>query len=65
MIKLCVEKYCHNCAFFKADIEEPDGVTFDGNGNVFASDDYIVRCLHESRCKHAVTESKKNENAGN
>lgn len=64
MIKLCVEKYCHTCPFFRAEIEEPDEVHFNEEGRPIAGDDYKVYCLHRDRCRHAVKESGKDEVSG-
>lgn len=58
MIKLCVEKYCHNCPFFRADIEEPEQIYFE-DGRPIAGDDYKIQCLHRDRCRHAVKEREK------
>ena len=62
MIRLDIEKYCHSCPEFNADVKLPP-VYYSDDGEQIIYDDTIIRCRNAVRCEkiynHLVREAKK------
>lgn len=56
MIKLDVQEYCHDCSHFEACVER--STYYFGDVEVQVGDT-IVRCEHETRCRHLVERIKE------
>ena len=61
MIHLEVEKYCHECSDFEADVRSESVYSF----NRCVGTDTTVRCTHRNRCEaiFRYLEREKNENS--
>lgn len=60
MIKLDVQDYCHECANFTADVEEPGECLYDFR--FFDRADTFVRCEHRELCENLVRYLRKQVN---
>lgn len=57
MIRLNVEKYCHPCLFFEAEVIEPEAI-YAGDQIVHQSDT-IVQCANRLRCEKLFEQFEK------
>lgn len=60
MIKLDVQEYCHGCANFLADVEEPEKYYI--GSDIVEMTDTIVRCEHRELCEDLVRYLRKQVN---
>lgn len=52
MIKLDVQEYCHGCAEFTADVEEPE--KFYVGFGIVETTDTLIRCEHRKLCENLI-----------
>ena len=54
MIRLEIEKYCHDCPDFEVDVKEPEcSVSVDKKRIIFG--DTLIRCAHRDLCSRLCT----------
>lgn len=66
MIKLDVQHYCHNCLYFRPDIDRPEIIAMTkGESPINIGEvDTIIRCKHRHRCtiiKHYIRDECEKE----
>lgn len=62
MIRLNVEKYCHPCLFFEAEVIEP--VVLHAGNLVVNQSDTIVQCANRLRCEKLFEQFEKANERG-
>ena len=66
MIRLDIERYCHDCLEFEADVERPIKVDYIGTNKeqMTCLSDTVIRCEHRYKCKN-IQQHLEREVTGN